>query len=374
MAQLHDTNDSSQNAGIVALFFSLIRCGIGKEELLPFAPTAEQWNELYDMATKQALQGIAFAGVERLPKEQRPPTELILKWFNVVNSIKNNSREMTRKTSLVTAQLQKDGFRNVILKGQGIAQYYPQPDLRVSGDIDVWVEGGCDKVVEYVRNFIPDCRPVYHHVDFPVFDDTGIELHYRPSWMYSPLRNSRLQKYFTRRQEHEFVNFIDTPQGKLSVPTVAFNLVYIPIHIYRHLFDEGIGMRQILDYYYVLQQNVKPEEMDECVLLLKSIGMLRFMQALMYVMQQMFALDKERMPFVPDAKYGRFLFKEIMLAGNFGRGDTRYADASRGCNANHFNNQFKRSLLLVRYFPSEILWNPLFKVWHMCWRARHRAK
>lgn len=371
---MHDLKDSSHITDIDALFLALIRCGIGKQSCLPCVPTGEQWEELYSIAKKQALPGIAFAGVEQLPAEQRPPSALILKWFQIVLSIKNNNKEMTRNTSMVNAKLRDEGFRNVVLKGQGIAQYYAQPDLRVAGDIDVWVEGGCDKVIAYVSNIIPQCAPMYHHVDFPVLQGIDIELHYRPTWMYSLFRNSRLQKFFKECEEREFDNFINTAEGKLYVPTVPFNLVYIPIHIYRHIFDEGIGLRQILDYYYVLQQDVSCEEKEKCVKVLKSIGLLRFMMALMYVMKEIFALDAEHMLVEPDEKCGRFLLSEIMLSGNFGRGDVRYKTADRGFNVPHFTNQLKRSFTLVRYFPSETIWNPVFKVWHAYWRMRHRVK
>ncbi|MBQ8695202.1 MAG: nucleotidyltransferase family protein [Bacteroidaceae bacterium] len=369
---MHDIKGSSHNADTVNLFFSLIRCGIGKETALPSTPTVEQWKELYEIAREQTLQGIAFAGLERLPKEQRPSSEFIINWYKTVVVIKKNNAEMTRKAVWVSNNLLQDGFRSVILKGQAIAQYYPDPSLRVAGDIDVWVEGGCDRVVEYVRSVVPECYPVYHHVDFPVLPDTGIEFHYRPTWMYNPFTNKRLQRFFKEREQHEFVCTVDTSAGTLYVPTLLFNLVYIPIHIYRHLFDEGIGMRQILDYYYVLQQHSTAEERVQCVKVLKSIGMLRFMKALMYVMQQMFALDDERMLVVPDEKQGRFLLNEIMLAGNFGANDSRYTQSERGYNMRHFVNQVKRSFTLFGNYPSETFWNPIFKIWHSWWRARHK--
>lgn len=369
---MRDIKGSPYSPEVISLFFKLIRCGIGKESMLPLAPTVGQWEQLYDLACRHTLQGIAFAGIERLPKEQRPPSSLILKWYQTVLVIKNTNKEMTAKASKVIAQFRKDGFRSLVLKGQGIAQYYPQPHLRVSGDIDLWIEGGCDRVISYVSRIIPRCSPVYHHVDFPVLPDTGIELHYRPTWMYNPFHKSRLQRYFLGRGKHEFVNAVETAEGTLYAPTVQFNLVYIPIHIYRHLFDEGIGMRQILDYYYVLHQEVTPDEKRHSLKMLESIGLSRFMRALMYVLQQMFALDDEHMLVPPDSKHGKFLLDEIMLSGNFGRGDTRYACSERGFNHKHFNNQFKRSLMLVKYYPSETMWNPFFKVWHYFWRKRHR--
>ena len=361
---LHDETTS--------LFLALIRCGIGKVDRLPFTPSREQWDELFNIAGKQTLQGIAYAGIERLPQEQRPYKELLLRWYHLTLNIRKRNRELTRTAIMVSEKFRKEGFGNSILKGQGIALYYPDPELRIPGDIDIWLDGGCDKVLAYIRRITPDCAPKYHHVDFNVMKGCDIEVHYRPTWMYNPLNNKRLQKFFDKKCNKNFFNTVNTSEGLLHVPTVSFNIVYIPIHIYRHLFDEGIGMRQILDYYFVLMQENSAKEKAECVEILKKTGVLRFTQALMYVMQEMFALDRQHMIVEPDSRHGKFLMREIMLSGNFGKMDARFGQASRGYNLQHFKNQFRRSLLLISHYPSETIWNPLFKIWHTIWMKRHR--
>ncbi len=367
---MHKTAENSDK-GVLPLFVSLLRCAIGNAAELPSAPTPQQWEQLYALACKQALQGIAFPGIERLPQHQRPHSALILKWYRTVLAIKAKNNELTKNAILVSERFLSEGFPNCVLKGQGVAQYYPDPSLRVAGDIDLWLQGGCSRVLAYVKRFVPDCYPTYHHVDFPVLKGVDIELHYRPSWMYSPLHNARLQEYFAFRERYEFSRTVSTSQGELHAPSTAFNLVYLPIHIYRHLFDEGIGLRQILDYYYVLTNSVA-EDRHECVALLRSIGMARFMRALMYVLKQMFDVPEEYMVFPPAEKDGRFLLNEIIEAGNFGKSDSRYAQSRRGFNMQHFKNQFKRSAAFFCYYPSEVIWNPFFKLWHSLWRKRAR--
>lgn len=363
---------SITNNKTTRLFFALIRCGIGKGDSLPSTPGKEQWDELFDVACKQALQGIAYAGIERLPKEQRPYSELLIKWYHITLNIRKKNKELTRASILVSEKFEKEGFRNCILKGQGIAQYYPNPELRLPGDIDIWLEGGCNKVIGYVSNIIPDCSPTYHHVDFDVIAGLDIEAHYRPTWMYDPFNNRRLQRFFAERSNNEFTHTIETSEGTLSVPTVAFNMVFIPVHIFRHLFTEGIGMRQILDYYFVLQQKESQAGRNAVVKALKEIGMLRFTQALMYVMQQMFALNEELMIVEPDEKCGKPLMREILLAGNFGKQDTRFAKSRSAYSISHIKNLFKRYHILFGHYPSETIFSPFFKVWHTFWRMRHK--
>lgn len=79
-----------------------------------------------------------------------------------------------------------------------------------------------------------------------------MEAHFRPLFLDSPLRNHRLQGWF---QLNEQFGVHDAKIGDCVIPTpiVSFNAVYQLCHIYRHLFDEGIGLRQLLDYYFVLR-------------------------------------------------------------------------------------------------------------------------
>ena len=183
-ASVKDQNDldmtngataSHANTDILPLFIALVKCGIGKVSELPSVPNALQWDSLFELSCKQALQGIAFAGIERLPQHQRPSSSLILKWFQTVMAIRVNNKELTRKSVAVSDKFINEGFRNAVLKGQGVAQYYPDPSLRVAGDIDIWLKGGCDAVLNYVRRFVPGCTPTYHHVDFPVYKNTSLQ-------------------------------------------------------------------------------------------------------------------------------------------------------------------------------------------------------
>ena len=62
------------------------------------------------------------------------------------------------------------------------------------------------------------------------------------------------QKWFRRNADLQCSNVVKLPDGAgdIAIPTMAFNVIYQLTHLYHHFFDEGIGMRQIIDYYYVV--------------------------------------------------------------------------------------------------------------------------
>lgn len=352
------------------LFYNLLRVALGNSNDFPENVTSTQWEEIYDIAKKQTLSGIAFLGVEKLSQEKRPQKDLVIKWYLYCERIKKENIRQDEYAHKVSERFLKDGFRNAILKGQGIAQLYPSPQYRHPGDIDIWLDGTREEVIRYIDTISPDSKPVYHHVDFPVLKDIDIEVHFTPSWMNEYFTNQRLQEYFRQNADNAFTNSIVLSDGyKICVPTLSLNRVFILLHIYRHLFAEGVGLRQILDYYMVLNAGFTPEEREETVTTLKHLRLYSFSRAVMYVLQNVFGMSDKYLISPPDKKQGEFLLNEIMLAGNFGAYDKRMNDKLYSRNPLvRFIYKSKRSLRFLRYHPLEIISSPFFRIWHFFWR------
>ena len=70
----------------------------------------------------------------------------------------------------------------------------------------------------------------------------------------------------------------------------------------------------------------------------------------------------------PNEKEGRKLLEEIMKGGNFGQYDTRDVTLKKGGMIRHGLWKLKRVMRLVRSYPEEALWEPVFRVWHLGWR------
>ena len=239
------------------LFFELLQVAIGLKDSLSRVPSALEWSALYGLAVKQALAGVCFCGVQRLPKEQWPPKALFLKWFAASNQIMKRNLLLNERAKELTEKFSEGGFRSCVLKGQGIAKLYRVNEgdnvnlglYRQSGDIDIWVDGERQRVLDYARSFGVVASVDFKHSDFKGFEDVDVEIHSIPTWFYSPLHYRRLCKWLEGVKEDQFA--ID--EMGFASPTIEFNVVYVLIHIYKHLFDEGVGLRQLMDYYFVLR-------------------------------------------------------------------------------------------------------------------------
>ena len=233
--------------------------------------TGMDWQELYSFASKQALLGLCFEGIERLGKEypeelKRNPIgrELLMTWMGKAQQIRRQNMKVNAVASKLFSMLREDGLRCCILKGQGNALMYPNPYSRTPGDIDVWIDASRERIMEYAQKKFElgdDIR--LQHLETSL-DGVPVELHFFPCSMNNPLYHARLQKWFKRNADLQCSNVVSLPDGAgdIAIPTTAFNVVYQLTHLYHHFFDEGIGMRQIIDYFLVVNDFSKNVFLD----------------------------------------------------------------------------------------------------------------
>ena len=236
------------------IFFDFLRFCIGSAKEIPDSLKEADWKELYAIAKKQCLVGVLFDGIKKLPVEHvEMEKELLLRWMAESQMLEKANVRLNDAAIHVSEWFRKKGFRTCILKGQGNALLYPNPYSRTPGDIDIWVEGGDKRVISFVRSISPHEKACYHHIEFPSYKGVEVEVHYRPSFLLCFWHDRKLQKYYERVKEEQFSHRVMLgEQGEIAIPTVEFNIIFQLTHIYSHLMNEGIGLRQLLDYYYVL--------------------------------------------------------------------------------------------------------------------------
>ena len=434
--------------GMDNLFFEFIQVAVRNRKSLSVSVSDADWHRLFEFCKRQALIGIGFSAVERLHAIGLVcPAALRMKWMALALQIEKRNEKITNQGVELTKTYEHDGLQCCILKGQGNLLNYPEHlrKRRLCGDIDVWTvpieneecrmkneecseaDGGVaiavqtgkeeveyveyhgrKAVIEYVKmlhrlegsNVSPVIR--YHHIEAPKIDGTEVEVHFRVGFVNSPLRNRRMQRWFI---DHADVCMKNKTHMGFAVPTASVNVVYQMCHLFSHYFDEGLGLRQLMDYYFALRvwhndvmerKDLQTQGMwseglgtpvmskEEVMEVLRSFGMAKFAAAVMYVLHEVFENEECRMkneewpaelePWmicVPNEKEGRKLLEEIMKGGNFGQYDERGKEFKNGGMIKHGLWKLKRVMRLVSSYPEEAMWEPMFRVYHLIWRLIH---
>ena len=236
------------------IFFDFLRFCIGSAKEIPDSLKEADWEELYAIAKKQCLVGVLFDGIKKLPAEHvGMKKELLLQWMAENQMLEKANVRLNDAAIQVSEWFRKKGFRTSILKGQGNALMYPNPYSRTPGDIDIWLEGEDKRVISFVRSISSHEKACYHHIEFPSYKGVEVEVHYRPSFLLCFWHNRKLQEYYDRVKMEQFSHRVMLgEQGEIAIPTAEFNVIFQLTHIFSHLMNEGIGLRQLVDYYYVI--------------------------------------------------------------------------------------------------------------------------
>ena len=236
------------------IFFEFLRFCIGTVQEVPSSLKGADWRVLYAMARKQCLVGVLFDGIKRLPADVGMDKGLLFQWMAQNQTLRKANARLDKAAVEVAEWFGRKGFRTCVLKGQGNALLYPPGMERTPGDIDLWVDGGDRKVVSFVRSLSPDEKVCYHHIGFPEYNGVEVEVHFRPSFLFCFRHNRCLQGYYERVMDGQFAHKVKLgEQGEVAVPKAEFNLIFQLTHIFTHLMNEGIGLRQLLDYFFLLK-------------------------------------------------------------------------------------------------------------------------
>ena len=353
------------------LYFELIQIAIGSRICLSHTPSADEWGELYAMAKKQSLVGICFAGVQRLQQQrQEPPEMLYLTWMGMAAKIQQRNEVVNRQCVDLQKRLSADGLQSCILKGQGTALLYGTlAGLRQSGDIDIWVKGDMDTTIAWMKQkgiILGDVDSVHVPADF--FDDTEVEVHFRPSYMFGRKAERFLMDFFEKSADSQMNHTCE--QHGFTYPTVAFNLVFSMVHINRHIYSEGIGLRQLLDYFMILKASTEIER-KEAYDLLRQMKIGKFVAGIMHILKSYFGLEDDYLICSANAKEGEFLLEEIMRGGNFGHYDDRNSNLPKSMRWLRGWWSLKRMARYAIHYPSESFAMPFWKIRHYFWRKKN---
>lgn len=301
----------------IEILYKLQRIALGNETDLSL-PDSIDWEEVIKLSYSQAVPVQTCEGLESL-YEKNPDMSIELdspkyedlrfEWCGQKLVLEELNKQHDKRVAQLTKIFAEHGFRTCLLKGQGCALMYPNPSVRNCGDIDLWVEGGRNKVLALLKDNWNVHHIVNHHAEVDFFKDVAVEIHYIPAWLYNPIKDAKLQRFFNEETDAQFSNM--TEKG-FAVPTIKFNLVYLAVHLYKHIYEGNVTLKQLTDYYYLLKQTTD-EERQNAYLFFKELGLEKYIAFLMFRLKNDLGLADEFLLCQPHKYHYRPLSEMVWL-------------------------------------------------------------
>ena len=360
------------------LFYELIRVAIGTSSELSHVPSLKEWQDLYELSEKQAVVGICLCGIQKLHDAHMCQLvnlnkPMLLQWVGMSTQFQARNKELNKQCVVVQKQFKDAGLDTCILKGQGVASYY-NPEIseyRQAGDIDIWVDASWKEVMDYVNARTPNREFDMKHTHLELFNDTVFEVHWWPSIPANPFYRKVLQTYYREQSPKQCKHLVTLSDGtKIYAPDAKFEAVHVLYHIFNHFLYEGIGLRQIMDLYFVLVNGgLTDEDRADVLHTYNRVGLSIIAPAVMWVLCEVFMMDEKYCVGGKNEKLGHILLHEIEEGGNFG-----VHSAENKVYKESFTHRMKRRLMrrirLIRFNPVAVVTTPFTKIKVMLWKRK----
>ncbi|MFA5713927.1 MAG: nucleotidyltransferase family protein [Bacteroidales bacterium] len=336
----------------------------------------QEWKSLLALSNRQRTTAFIVTPILSLPKELHPPKGQLLKLQLECGRIEEANNSLNLMIAFLKREFDSIKVPLAILKGQGVAQNYPQPNRRTPGDIDLFFYS--PKEYQRVKEWI--LAKGYHlekegkiHQGFNI-GRVHIEAHKR----LTHFRTRRLDSIFDRefrtvveRGRWQRVAVTATSKGESASTTVellppTFNAAYLFIHLFRHFVSTGISMRHICDWTLHLSINRHRIELEEVERILKEFNLLKPAQLVAEIAVRQLGAPPQIFPTggvypAQESRGAQLLLNDILKGGDFGKyhkGSIRPKGVWAG-RAHSYIHFLVRSIKLASIAPGHILAHPI---------------
>ena len=242
--------------------FELIKIGIsGKvnSEVQLLTDKGTDWEQIFKISCIHGVICLAFNGIETLYANgiNPCPVKVKLNWYL---QAKNQCQTYEKKKSLCIEYVNRLNLPCVVLKGLDYCKYWPKPEWRNFGDLDIWTCGRYQEGNERSKEI--GCKVhdegYYKHSEI-IYKKLVVENHEYLT-MFDGTKSGRYIEQSLRQLLKEPFNNIEG--STILSPNETFTAVFMLVHAHQHFFYEGFSLKFILDWYFFLKRNENDGNVD----------------------------------------------------------------------------------------------------------------
>ena len=343
---------TKEQKAVLSLIRAIVR---GDQDVPPMMNVC--WAKVMEEATKQGVQGLCFDALELLSAEHRPEKEELMEWLGQMVCLERLYKGHRRAIDALASFYQQNGIRMMLLKGYGLSRYWPKPEYRPVGDMDIYL-GGCwqqaDRLVsERLGIKVDDSHE--HHTCF-TFQGVNVENHYDIVNTKVNESSRELEALFKRIAT--FDRSLKMEKSEIFLPSPTLNAIFLIRHLGQHFAGAEATLRQLLDWGFFMQHEHEKVDWELVISTLKKVGIYRFFQQVNAICVDYLGFPESAFPLIErEAALEERIFNDI-LSPEFSeekpRGNTFQVICFK--TRRFFANRWKRELVF-----REGIWSQL---WH----------
>lgn len=260
-----DVNRIVRRCTNIEAFFALIRGGLWEQDVRLKHYGEIDFSELMNLAEEQSVVGLVTVGLEHVI-DVKVSQVVLLQFIGSTLQIEQLNKEMNSFLCKLIEKMRALGIYTLLVKGQGIAQYYEKPLWRASGDVDLFLS---DENYQKAKALLLPLGEITepeeldkHHLAIDI-EGWIVELH---GTLHSGL-SKRIDNELDVIQREAFnanlndnldLNVNGRQRVWMNGKTQIFlmnetnDAIYVFTHILQHFYKGGIGLRQVCDWCRLL--------------------------------------------------------------------------------------------------------------------------
>lgn len=273
-------------------------------------------------------------------------------------------------SKFVISKLEQADIEVALLKGVGTASFYPVPELRKTGDVDLLLlhPEDLERAEEILLKWglrVAGRQPSLHHVVFLTGEGIEVELH---TMLAEPFDNQAINQYMQDKLTDFGRNIrrLDCMGVELPVLDTGCHAYELLLHMLQHFLRAGFGLRLLCDWVVFWNRETDVQEREKYLTLVRESGLRGFSDMVTLFCCAYLGLDWESVSWMGiSAQYDvEGFLREILEAEEFGKSAADRMVALRKNSLGAYVREFHHQMHLNfpkagRYFP---LWPGLWFV------------
>lgn len=258
-------------------FLHLMKCAL-KDECPLERPEGVSLETLYDIAYRQGLLNLIWFSIEKL--NNNPSDALCQKWRISSAQLLRQMAYQEMELELLIQTFSELGYKMLVLKGYQIKNYYPKPDMRTMGDIDLLIQNdGTQEARDRVKDIMLSLG-----YEIEILNDGQVDSYVKPNDVTIEIHFEFMDEIHPHYEDFivDWDSLLPTDRDSFYKMTVGDLYYYNIGHFIKNMSTRGNGIKPVVDAY-VLWINMDDEQKSKTNKKLEKAGLKKISDILLQI-------------------------------------------------------------------------------------------